>query len=218
MTFVMGQSGCDGSKLGIMKHLVPRQNDPFQHLVHLERFLLLAVILLELFVPSPFFKLNRIPWVGIASIAGFGLAGLKLPQHQAQKVWYTLLQMGLLLLATFVGGTRLFPFLYIVLVIRSCWIFAPLGQVLVALTSFLCSLLTLAYYIHFTKLPIELPEQLVSRLLVLALGFVFLFGLSLMLSVLKTKPPCKNATGLLAKFTTPSDIPSRGSIFNLKPP
>jgi signal transduction histidine kinase len=180
----MGQMGCDGIKLGIMKHLVPRQNDPFQHLVHLERFLLLAVVLLELFVPSPFFKLNRIPWVGIASIAGFGLAGLQLPQHQLQKVWYILLQLGLLLLATFVGGIRLFPFLYIVLVIRSCWIFAPLGQVWVAVMSFLFSLLTLAYYVSYTKLPIELPEQLLSRLWVLALCFVCLFGLTLMFVLL----------------------------------
>lgn len=180
----MDRSGCAGIKLEIMKCLTPRQNDPFQRLVHLERFLLLVVALLELFVPSPVFKLNRIPWVAIASVAGFGLMGLRLPLRQAQKVWYTLLEMALLLLGTFVGGIRLFPFLYIVLVIRSCLIFAPMGQAMVAFSSFLFSSLTLVYYIRYTKLPVELPEQVVSRFLVLALGFVLLFGLSLMFILL----------------------------------
>jgi signal transduction histidine kinase len=184
MTFVMDQWGFAQTKLGIMKRLTPHENDPFQLLVYLERFLLITVVLIELFMPTPFFKLNRLPWVGIASITGFGLMGLKLPQRQAQKIWYTLLEMALLLLGTFVGGMRLFAFLYIVLVIRSCLIFAPVGQAIVALTSFLFSLLTLVYYIHYTKLPIELPEQVTSRLVVLFVCFVFLFGLSLMFILL----------------------------------
>jgi signal transduction histidine kinase len=184
MTFVMDRLGFTQTKLGIMKRLTPHDNDPFQLLVYLERFLLVTVVLIELFLPTPFFKLNRLPWVGIVSIAGFGLMGLKLPQRPARKIWYTLLEMALLLLGTFVGGMRLFVFLYIVLVIRSCLIFAPVGQAIVAFMSFLFSLLTLAYYIHYTKLPIELPEQLVSRLFVLALCFVFLFGLSLMFILL----------------------------------
>jgi signal transduction histidine kinase len=184
MTFVMDHSECAGIKLGIMKRLTLQRTDPFQLLTYLEWCLLCIVVLLELFVPSPFFKLNRIPWVGIASIVGFGLMGLKLPQIHARKICYTLLEITLLLLGTFLGGTRLFPFLYIVLVIRACWIFDFLGQVLVALASFLLSLITLAYYIHYTKLPIELPEQLVSRLLVLALCSVSLFGLSLMFVLL----------------------------------
>lgn len=167
-----------------MKRLPPQKNDPFQLLVYLERFLLITIVLVELFMPSPFFKLNRLPWVGIASIAGFGLMGLNLPQQQAQKVWYTLLEMTLLLLATFVGGIRLFPFLYIVLVIRSCLIFAPVGQAIVAFASFLFSLLTMVYYIQYTRVPIELPEQVVSRLFVLFICFVFLFGLSLLFILL----------------------------------
>jgi signal transduction histidine kinase len=167
-----------------MKRLPPQKNDPFQLLVYLERFLLITIVLVELFVPSPFFKLNRLPWVGIASIAGFGLMGFNLPQQQAQKVWYTLLEMTLLLLATFVGGIRLFPFLYIVLVIRSCLIFAPVGQAIVAFASFLFSLLTMVYYIQYTRVPIELPEQVVSRLFVLFICFVFLFGLSLLFILL----------------------------------
>jgi signal transduction histidine kinase len=167
-----------------MKRLTPHKNDPFQLLVYLERFLLISIVLVELFMPTPFFKLNRLPWVGIVSIAGFGLMELYLPQHKVQKVWYTLLEMALLLLATFVGGIRLFPFLYIVLVIRSCLIFAPVGQAIVAFASFLFSLLTMGYYIQYTRLPIELPEQVASRLLILFICFVFLFGLSLLFILL----------------------------------
>jgi signal transduction histidine kinase len=162
----------------------PHQNDPFQLLVYLERFLLIAVALIELFLPTPFFKLNRIPWIAIASITGFGLMGLKLPQRQPQKVWYTVLEMALLLLGTFLGGLRLVPFLYIVLVIRSCLIFAPVGQAIVAFASFLFSSLTLVYYFRNTKLPIELPEQLTSRLIVLFICCVCLFGLSLIFIVM----------------------------------
>jgi signal transduction histidine kinase len=184
MTFVMDRLGYTRIKLGIMKNITSLQNDPFQRLVQLERFLLISVAAVELFLPSPFFKLNRIPWVGIASVAGFGLMGLKLPQSQAQKIWYTLLELGLLVLGTVVGGVRLFHFLYIVLVIRACLIFAPLGQTVVAFTAFLFNLLTLFFYLRHTKLPIELPEQVVSRGIILFICLIFLFGLSLIFILL----------------------------------
>jgi signal transduction histidine kinase len=171
-------------KLGIMKHLTSLPTDPFQRLVQLERFLLISVAAVELFLPSPFFKLNRIPWVGFASVIGFGLMGLKLPQHQSHKIWYTLLELGLLVLGTFVGGIRLFSLLYIILVIRTCLIFAPIGQAVVALAAFLFNLSTLVFYLRYAKLPIELPEQVVSRGIILFLCLIFLFGLSLIFILL----------------------------------
>ncbi|MEC4882094.1 MAG: sensor histidine kinase [Scytonema sp. PMC 1070.18] len=61
------------------------------------------------------------------------------------KIIYTLIEIALILLCSFVGGVRLFAFLYIILVIRNCLTFErPYRYVLTGISYILC-LLTQSY-------------------------------------------------------------------------
>ncbi|WP_404789315.1 sensor histidine kinase [Altericista sp. CCNU0014] len=159
---------------------MPRPNDPFALLIYLEWFLLSIVALLELLMPAPFLLLDRRPLLVLISIAGFGAMGLKLPQaDNSRKVLFTLLEIALILVASFGGGSRLFAFCYLILVIRSCLIFPLLGQWIVALSSFGLYVLTQIYFVRHWALPVGLSGRLWSSLWGILVSFTLLYGLSL---------------------------------------
>jgi signal transduction histidine kinase len=112
----------------------------------------------------------------ILSIAGFGVMGLRMPiGKQAYKVLYTGLEIFLVSLSVIAGGIRLFPLLYIILVIRSCLIFELPGRLAVTGLSFVLFLLRLVQW--FQIFPAR--PQLQERLRFIFLGYTVLFGLSL---------------------------------------
>ncbi len=112
----------------------------------------------------------------ICTIAGFWLMGLRMPTgKQIYKILYTTLEILLILLTVSTGGIRLFPLLYIVLVIRSCLIFELPGRLAVTGLSFSLFLFTLLGWVaRFDARPL-----LQERLRYLVLGYTLLFGLSL---------------------------------------
>ncbi|HEY9904695.1 MAG TPA: sensor histidine kinase [Candidatus Sericytochromatia bacterium] len=158
-----------------MSRPIQINNHPFRFLLHLEWILLIVAALSEI-SPSPFRRLPREPLLMICTIAGFWLMGLRMPTgKQIYKILYTTLEILLILLTVSTGGIRLFPLLYIVLVIRSCLIFELPGRLAVTGLSFSLFLFTLLGWVaRFDARPL-----LQERLRYLVLGYTLLFGLSL---------------------------------------
>lgn len=158
-----------------MNRPIQIQNHPFRFLLYLEWVLLVVAALSEA-TPYPFRRFPREPLLMIVTIAGFGLIGLRLPTGKhLTKILYTSLEISLILLTVAVGGIRLFPLLYIVLVIRSCLIFQLPGRLLVTGLSYSLFLFTLLNWVE----SFERRPHLQERLRYLVWGYSLLFGLSL---------------------------------------
>ncbi len=158
-----------------MRRPIQIHNHPFRFLLYLE-WILLAVAALSEVSPYPFRRIPRLPLLTFLSIAAYGVIGLRLPTgKQIHKILYTCLEILLISVTTFAGGMRLFPFPYIVLVIRSCLIFQLPGRLVVTTLSFSLFLLTLLrWFQNFPARPV-----LQNRLRFFLLSYALLFGLSL---------------------------------------
>ncbi len=114
--------------------------------------------------------------------------GLRLPTgQQISKVLHTSLGFGLILLPTVLDSRwhGPYPLLYLVMVIRSCLLFRPLGRLLVASLAFLSFLLTL--FLRVPRIPpawLMAQEQIRSTVLTLKLNATLSFGLSLVFLLL----------------------------------
>lgn len=157
-------------------------NHPFKFLLYLEWVLLAIAILTEL-IPTPFPRVHRFPLLTILNIVGFGLMGLRLPTGRlSDKILYTAIEILLILSTgmTRIRAIRLFPLLYLILVIRSCLIFERTGRLAVTSLSFTLFLLTVMR--RFQR--ISAPPLLQERLRFVPLSFALLFGLSLVFVLL----------------------------------
>ena len=129
-----------------MNRPIQFNNHPFRFLLYLE-WLLLGFSALMALMPSPSPRFSAMyPELTICSLAIFGLMGLRLPTYnKTNKIIYTAIEVILILITGFFGGrsARLFPFLYLILVTRSCLIFPLPGRLTVTLSSFVLFLLTL---------------------------------------------------------------------------
>lgn len=155
---------------------------PFPFLLLLEWLLLLTVAITEA-LSSHFRRFHTLPSLTIITLVGFGLLGLRMPTGKPiSKILYTALEIFLILLAGIgIGrGIRLFPFLYIILVIRSCLIFQLPGRIVVTSLSFVLFVLTLIHrFQHVPAVP-----MLQERLRFTLLSFALSFGLSLVFVLL----------------------------------
>ena len=157
-------------------------NHPFKFLLYLECVLLAIAILTEL-IPTPFPRVHRFPLLTILNIVGFGLMGLRLPTGRlSDKILYTAIEILLILSTgmTRIRAIRLFPLLYLILVIRSCLIFKLPGRLAVTSLSFMLFLLTVMRLFQ----RISAPPLLQERLRFVPLSFALLFGLSLVFVLL----------------------------------
>ncbi|MBD2211853.1 sensor histidine kinase [Calothrix sp. FACHB-156] len=169
-----------------MKPPIQINNHPFRFLLYLE-WILLALAMLTAIMPSPppprfagkFHEPspeNLIIATGCLII--FGLMGLRLPTgNQISKIIFTAIEVFLIFTTGFVGGriSRLFPFIYMILVTRSCLIFQLPGRLIVTFISFILFWLTLQRRLHnFPPTP-----QIQERVQFFTLSLSLLFGLSL---------------------------------------
>ncbi|OWY69875.1 two-component sensor histidine kinase [cyanobacterium TDX16] len=171
-----------------MSRPIQPQNHPFPFLLYLEWALLAIAIWTEL-LPNPSLRFPRFPLLTLLSITGFGLMGLRLPTGKLiYKVIYTAIEILLILFTSLTGSRaiRLFPFLYLLLVTRSCLIFNLPGRLLITGLSFTFFLLTLQRRFHRIPAPPSAQERLrfFPLLLALLFGLVLVFVLLLMNAVL----------------------------------
>lgn len=170
-----------------MSRTIHPRNHPFPFLLYLE-WALVAIALVAELAPAPF-RDSRYPVLMMASMAGFGLMGLRLPVGRLlPKVLYTALEFGLVGIVTATGfrGLRLFPFLYLVLVIRSCLMFKLPGRLMVAAIAF--GLFLLALMRRVNHMGVRVPDFVQDRVRPLIVGFALngalLFGLALLFVLL----------------------------------
>jgi signal transduction histidine kinase len=152
------------------------QNHPFRFLLYLEWMLLFVAVFTEL-SPAPHQRAFHLPLQAVVALTAFGLMGLRLPTgKQSDKILYTALEIWLIILTSNIGSRaiRLFPFLNLILVTRSCLIFQLPGRLVVTGLSFSLFLLTLLR--RFQRFPASpLVEE---RLRFFVLGYALLFGLT----------------------------------------
>lgn len=159
------------------------QNHPFPFLLYLE-WILLAIAAFTEVLPTPYPRFHyRLPLLTLISLAGFWLMGLRLPTGKPIfKVLYTALEIALILITAIAGSRtiRLFPFLYLILVTRSCLIFQLSGRLVVTTLAFTLFFLTLSRRFH--RLPVSPIWQ--ERLRFIPLSLTLLFGLTLVFVLL----------------------------------
>lgn len=131
------------------------------------------------------------PLMAVIPLLLFGLMGLYLPVSKLPRLGHTLGQITLILLAsvTVFNGGRIFPFVYLVLVIRSCLMFDLAGRIVMAGVAFVLFLSGLLFRLRSLsgigrRLPPEVRRHLQELIMSLQLNFIVLFGLSLLLVVL----------------------------------
>lgn len=169
-----------------MSKLPKAQTHPFPFLLYLEWALLGVAALSELLL-TPMPRVRQFPLATLLSIAGLWVMGLRMPigRPAIQKLLYTGVEFGLIVLAGGLSprGIRLFPFLYLVLVIRSCLLFKLPGRLMVTGLAFSAFLLTLLYRMQTLNLPGRPMVQDRIRFLILnlTLNAALLFGLILIL-------------------------------------
>lgn len=161
-----------------MNRPIQFDNHPFRFLLYLE-WLLLGFSALMALMPSPSPRFSAMyPELTICSLTIFGLMGLRLPTfNKTNKIIYTALEVILILITGFFGGrsARLFPFLYLILVTRSCLIFQLPGRLTVTLSSFILFLFTLRQRMP----PGRFSPIAQERFRFFSFSLAVLFGLSL---------------------------------------
>ncbi|BBD60501.1 periplasmic sensor signal transduction histidine kinase [Nostoc sp. HK-01] len=165
-----------------MNQPIQINNHPFRFLLYLEWILLTLAISTSTFPdPSPRFA-NQFPELTIGCLIIFGFMGLRLPTGKPiYKIIYTAIEIILLFITGMFGGrvARLFPFIYLILVTRSCLIFQLPGRLVVTGLSFSLFLMTLN-----ARLPRALPPQAQERFRFITFNTALLFGLSLIFVLL----------------------------------
>jgi len=151
-------------------------NHPLKFLVYVEWVLLLMVALGQR--PHPLlFHLPRIIWLNWMGLGILVLTSFWVPRRLQNRVLYTVALLVLISILVMVGRIRLFPLLFIVIVVRSWFLFRLRScLVLTAILLLLCVLLQAYRFQSLNLLPI-LSDS--SRLKQIWLGSIFLAGLAL---------------------------------------
>lgn len=177
-----------------MTRAIQFQNHPFRFLLYLE-WGLLAVSIMGILTAPPLREISRRglpvrtftqwPLVTVSCLLLLGLLGLYLP---TKGFWLRLghiaLQVVLLLVASglMLRGARLFPFIYLVLVIRSCLMVGLMGRVTVTALAFLLFMTTLG--LKFRRLGGPIPRPIRHLIGSLQMNLIIFFGLSLVFTLL----------------------------------
>ena len=162
-----------------MSRPITPQTHPFPFLLYLE-WALLAIAALNLLSPAPLLRDTQFPLLTFISLTGFSALGLYLPTGKLiQRIGHVALQLVLIVLTSGFGfsSLRLFPFLYLVLVIRSCFMFTMPGRLILTATAFVLFFGNLQ--IRLRNIGGRIPRPLQGLLANFHLNFLILFCLSL---------------------------------------
>ncbi|MBD2724829.1 sensor histidine kinase [Nostoc sp. FACHB-892] len=175
-----------------MSLLLPIRPNPFRFLLYTEWVMLtccgsLAVI--------EGLKNQSIPVQHVLILVLLGLMGLRLPSgHAWVKVLYTAIAILLIFSGTVLGYLHILPTLYLIVVIRSCFLFESLGRLVIAGLCFILFLVHQVQYLQNVMLivPPEQQEQFwmhqLAEMLMFALGlFLVLQLVNILLVEQKTR-------------------------------
>ncbi|WP_414567611.1 sensor histidine kinase [Nostoc sp. CCY 9925] len=160
-----------------MSLLLPIRPNPFRFLLYTEWVMLtccgsLAVI--------EGLENRSIPVQHVLILVLLGLMGLRLPSgHFWVKVFYTAIAMILIFSGTVLGYLHILPTLYLIVLIRSCFLFASRGRLVVAGLCFILFLVHQGQYLQ-TVVQVVPPEQQ-QRFWMHQLAEMLMFALGLFL-------------------------------------
>ncbi|HEY9699514.1 MAG TPA: sensor histidine kinase [Trichocoleus sp.] len=167
-------------------------NRSFRLLLYLE-WILLGITLLGAIRPAPHREISEatLP-LTLLTLLAFGAMGFKLPMERTRdKVLYTAIEFGLLFFTFLLDGRTIsFPLLGLIIVIRSCLIFAQTNRVIVAGLVLATFLLMLFQRVPEPRRPHRVPPILPSpdsfahTILSLRLNVAITFGLTLLFTLL----------------------------------
>lgn len=158
------------------------QLHPFRSLLYLEWVLLVIAILAEA-LPAPFFKLQSSPLVAFTCLVVFGALGLGIPAQRLKASIYTSIEVLLILASIYLGSTKLFFFLCVVIVMRGCLRFGISGRIVVAVISFILFFLGIIYRFQQNLLPLTITS-IQNAIWFIQLSFTLLFSLSILFVLL----------------------------------
>jgi signal transduction histidine kinase len=166
-----------GQSMGGWRHGFRIHPLPIRFLMYTEWLMLASCGSLAIF---EMLSQGEFPLQHILILLLLGVMGLVIPDGKfLEKVVYTAIELGLVFYGTLLGYLHILPTLYLIVVIRSCFVFEARGRWFVAVLSFLLYLITQIRYI-LAVLP-QLEHQLkhnfwmhqFSEVLMFAVGLFF---------------------------------------------
>ena len=156
------------------------RNHPLRFLFYLNWILLSILFVSELFIPT---KINfpRYPLINFSCLFSFAIMGLLMPSKKLRKKYiYIGLEFFLILLSSIIGGLRIFPFMWIVLVTRNSFILSRSSRLIITGFVFILVAFTQAYrFQNGMLIPPEMERIDREKVYVLFLTSILLFGLTL---------------------------------------
>lgn len=154
------------------------QATPFRFLLYTEWVMLGSCGVLALIET---WQTQQIPVAHLLILLTLLGMGLTLPKVKSSLAYlYIGLQMGLILLGTTLGYLHILPTLYLIVMIRSCFLLQPPGRLIVAGLSFIFFAIHQVQYL-FTVMPLRLTTVGEQRIWMHQIAEFLMFGLSLFL-------------------------------------
>jgi signal transduction histidine kinase len=121
---------------------------------------------------------KHIPVTHFLILVTLGLMGLVLPKGKLlNKIIYTAIEVGLIFYGTLLGYLHIMPTLYLIVTIRSCFLFKPYGRWVVASLSF--SLFVIHQFKYIDSIIPYVNSGIQNQVWIHQLSEVLLFGVSL---------------------------------------
>jgi signal transduction histidine kinase len=152
------------------------RTNPIRFLLYSEWLMLLSCGFMALIETI---ETKQVPVAHLLILIALGLMGLILPQDAKYlpKVAYTATEIGLIFYGTYLGYLHILPTLYLIVTIRSCFIFKPPGRWVVATLSLGLFLIHQLKYIY--KVIPFMQTEMQHQIWMHQLSEVLLFGVSL---------------------------------------
>jgi signal transduction histidine kinase len=157
------------------------QPNPFRFLLYTEWVMLASCASMAV---VEMLEQGHLPIQHLSILGSLGLMGLILPDGKLSgKILYTSIEVGLIFYGTMLGYLHILPTLYLIVVIRSCFLFELPGRWLVTTLSFALFMIHQAQYARNITLYVIPEEQerfwmhQLSETLMFALGLLFVLQL-----------------------------------------
>ena len=166
-----------------MIYFIQDRKYPLRFLLYLE-WILLGIIIFSEVIAFSFNISSILPrniFLNILFLLIFGIIGLKIPSHNNfYKILYTVLEFGLIIIASFAGGILLVGLLYIILIARNCLMFRSISRYILNGLAIVLSLVTQLQRIKTVQniQPLAIEQQyaiaIFASVLTLGIGTIFM--------------------------------------------
>ena len=162
--------------VNLMRILFKAQPQPFRFLLYTEWLMLGSC---GVMAAIEAWQRRTIPVQHILILLALGGMGWMLPSGKTpMRYLYTAVEIGLIFYGTTLGYLHILPTLYLIVLIRSCFLFEPPGRWIVSGLSLLMFLVHQLQYIQ-TLMPLMLPDVEKQRIWMHQVAEVLMFGLGL---------------------------------------